>query len=450
MSAWARDHAACAPAALAFAAAKRGAWDEAAAIVGRLAQEAFGIEVAGVAVSRDGYSLNSVNGFLASTAGEEFFFKFHHEEGEERTLQELYQAELLLNAGYPVDMPVHASREIGRQLLLYRRRRSPRFADLCRRLDSAARPLMAPALAAQAALDDLTFAIYRRTLHVASVEEVGREPVHQLFHARLIDPGRPGRLGGRARRFFFARDFDLAGTIVPAERLRRLRWRINGILYRDSLDTLLAQSLERLAPSRHARFGAVVAHGDAHNANVWWDERAEGPRLLLFDPAFAGAHVPALLAEVKATFHNILAHPAWLYDAAEAARLFQAAARVKDGTIEIETDWRLSPLRRGFLDGKATRLWRPLLLELQARALLREDWREALRSALFCCPALVMDLAAGGAGGHNPVSSVIGLAVAVMAGSEPVDDGRDPVRNFFDSIDPASPPRGTADSEVRE
>src|SRR5262249_54202647 len=75
--------------------------------------------------------------FLTTTAGEELFFKFHHEEGEEHTLREFYQAELLGAAGYPVDMPLHASREVGRQLLLYRRRRSPRFADLCRRLDAA-------------------------------------------------------------------------------------------------------------------------------------------------------------------------------------------------------------------------------------------------------------------------------------------------------------------------
>src|SRR5262249_18263395 len=299
----------------------------------------------------------------------------------------------------------HASREVGRQLLLYRRRRSPRFADLCRRLDSAPEAEIVPALAAQADLDDLTAAIYRRTLHATNAEDVAREPVHQLFHARLIDPDRPERLGGRARRFFFDREFDLAGTVLSADRLRAARWRINGIAYRQSLGELLEQSRRLLTPASLARFGGVTAHGDAHNANVWWEESAAGPRLLLFDPAFAGAHMPALLAEVKASFHNILAHPAWLYDPGEAARLFGAFVRRAGDAIEVETDWRLPPLREGFLASKESRLWRPLLDEMQRQGFLPRDWRAVLRSALFCCPTLVMDLAAGGAGGHNPTSS---------------------------------------------
>jgi Ser/Thr protein kinase RdoA (MazF antagonist) len=426
-----------APAAAAFAAAKRGDRDEAARIVASLAEQAFGMSVGRVEISRDSYSLNSINGFLVDAAGEEFFFKFHHEEGEERTLRELYQAEILRAAGYPVDVPVHASREIGRQLLLYRRRRSPRFADLCRDLDFAEPAAIEPALRAQEALDDLTAAIYLRSLHVAAEADVMAEPVHQLFHARLVDPERPKALGGRARRFFFDRDFTLAGVTVEAERLRRLTWRINGTLYSESLGQILERSRQLLSPRRLARFGAVTAHGDAHNANVWWEEEPQGPRLLLFDPAFAGAHLPALLAEAKATFHNIFAHPLWLYDPGEAARRFQAKARINGDVIEIETDWRLPPLRQGFLTSKTDRLWRPLLAELSRRSLLPADWRATLRSALFACPTLVMDLAAGGAGGHNPTSSTIALAVAMMAGAEPEPETGDPVRDFLDRIDPS-------------
>ena len=40
-----------------------------------------------------------------------------------------------------------------------------------------------------------------------------------------------------------------------------------------------------------------------------------------------------------------------------------------------------------------------------------------MRLALFCCPTLVMSLRAGSASQHNPVSSTIGLAMAVMLGS---------------------------------
>ncbi|SEP62182.1 hypothetical protein SAMN05216548_101114 [Faunimonas pinastri] len=425
------------PAARALSLAKQGRFDEAGAILCRLVAEEFALEPVSLEISRDGYSLNSVNGFLQTATGEDFFFKFHHEEGEEQTLKEFYQAELLRDAGYPVDAPVFASRELGRQILLYKRRSTPRFADLCRELDGATSDVdMAPALRAQADLDDLTAAIYRRTLHRATDEEIAREPIHQLFHTRLIDPDRPDKLGGRARRFFFDRDFDLAGTVISADELRAARWIINGVSYRQTLGELLEKSRQVLAPERLGRFGALVAHGDAHNANVWWEEEGGKPRLVLFDPAFAGSHVPAILAEVKATFHNILAHPAWLYHADEAAQRFGATVTYRDGVLDLRTDWRSSPLRQGFLRSKAERLWRPLLAEMSARDLLPDDWRQTLRSALFCCPTLVMDLAAGGTGRHNPVSSTIGLSVAIMAGSEPESGGKDLVSAFLDAVKP--------------
>jgi hypothetical protein len=47
-----------------------------------------------------------------------------------------------------------------------------------------------------------------------------------------------------------------------------------------------------------------------------------------------------------------------------------------------------------------------------------------------------MDLRAGGEADHNPTSSAIGLAVAIMVGSEPVE-GTDAVERFLDSIAPA-------------
>ena len=321
------EDAGAAPAAQAFAAAKRGEGQVAAAIIGRLAAEEFGLDVTGVGVASDSYSLNSVHGLLYA-GPEEFFFKFHHEEGEERTLREFYQAELLRTAGYPVDAPLHMSRKPGRQLLLYRRRHTPRFADLCRRLDSAPATELKDVFAAQAALDATTLGIYRASLHRASEDEVAAEPLNQLFHARLIDPGNSDRLGGRARRFFFDREFDLAGVRIAAEELRRARWRINGIDYGDTIGDLLERSRLLLEPRRLARFGAVVGHGDAHNANVWWEE-GPPPHLVLFDPAFAGAHMPALIAEAKATFHNILAHPDWLYFPGTAAESVHVAVRLQ-------------------------------------------------------------------------------------------------------------------------
>jgi hypothetical protein len=430
------------PVARALAASRAGRREEAGAIVAALVEECFGFAVAAVAVASDRYSLNSLNGLLTTEAGQEFFFKFHHEEGEEATSDEYYQAELLREAGFPVDSPVHASKAVGRQILLYRVRHDRRFADVCRGLDFSDGAGFQAAVAAQEAFDAEIGDTYLRTLHVSTPADCAREPIHQLFHARLVDRQRPGALGGRAQRFFFDGPFDLAGQILEATVLRAARWTVNGVEYRDSIETLLARSLAMLAPARLAACGGVVAHGDAHNANVWYEERpGRVPRLVMFDPAFAGRHVPALLAEAKATMHNIFAHPLWLYDAATAAERFRASVELSEGRIVVETDWTLSALRKAFLASKAKRVWRPLLAALGDRDLLAVDWRQTLRAALFSCPGLVMELRAGGSGGHNPVSSVIGLAVAVALGSEPTSTAQDFVSTFLDAIDPKTRPR---------
>jgi hypothetical protein len=425
------------PAAAALAAVHAGDWDRAASIVAQLVREAFALEPRSVQISRDGYSLNSVNGFVEMAGGEQLFFKFHHEEGEEVTLEELYRGELLQQAGYPVDLPLYVSRQIGRQLLLYRRRRDPRFVEVCAGLEYAQPQELEPVLRAQRDLDHLTCTIYRRTLHAATAEQQAREPVHQLFHHRLVDREQPSKIGGRARRFFFDRNFDIAGFTISDVQLRAARWRINGVDYADSIQTLLERSATLLRPTSLAGFGGVTAHGDAHNANLWWEQgAAQAPRLVLFDPAFAGSHVSALLAEVKATFHNIFAHPHWLYSPARVRESLSVQAQLEGSTIKLTTDWQLTPLRRRFLDVKAEAVWRPLLKELALRRMLAADWRSTLRCALFCCPTLVMDLCAGGAGGHNPSSSALGLAIAVRCGSEPLGGAHDEVSDFLDRIAP--------------
>jgi hypothetical protein len=425
------------PSARALLAARANDWGLAESILRDLIADVFSLRVESLQISRDRYSLNSVNGFVRIHGGQDYFFKFHHEEGEEVTLEEFYRGELLKEAGYPIDVPVFVSRTVGSQMLLYNRRTSQRVADLCERLDFAPLFEAKPLLDAQSALDMLTSTIYARTLHVAPAGLAEREPIHQLFYHRLITPGHPDEPGGRAKKYFWDRTFDLAGTVVSAEDLRAATWIVNGIAYRDSIDVLLGRSRALLEPARLEKFGAVTAHGDSHNANVWWEAgSAHDARLVFFDPAFAGKHVSALIAEAKATFHNIFAHPLWLYHAERATQSYHVTSRRSGNYVEIDTDWRVSPLREGFLAVKASRLWRPLLEHMNERGLLSADWRATLRCALFCCPTLVMDLCAGGSGGHTPISSAIGLSMAVTLGSEPEDGQSDVISRFLDSIDP--------------
>jgi SAM-dependent methyltransferase len=290
-------------------------------------------------------------------------------------------------------------------------------------------------IAAERELSGKLLDVYLRTLHPITPAQAAGEPIHRLFYERLIDPPNNTFPGGRYRNFYVGQPMAFPGIELEWEAFSTARIVINGIHYRHSVAELFSRAAERLKPERMADAGGVVAHGDAHNANVWYSAKPGGAELSYFDPAFAGEHVPTLLAEVKTTFHNIFAHPLWLYDPAEAASRYSSKARYEQGTLFLDTDWQLSRVRDRLLTVKAEYLWRPLLVELKARGLLPDDWRTVVRSALFLCPTLVMNLRAG-ASSHNALSSLIAFSVAVMAGSEPVE-GEDVVTRFLDGIAPA-------------
>jgi hypothetical protein len=406
---------------------------KAEAMLADLLADLFGIASKNVKINYDQYSLNSLNGFFETEDGE-FFFKFHQEEGEEAMSGEYYRAYILARAGLPVDQAVHMSVLPGEQILVYRRRRDPRFSDVLRALDladdAAARER---AVAAEAALSAKVVTVYEQSLHPITPEEAAAEPINRLFFERLIDPPTGEFPGGRLKSFYVGQDFTFPGVTLGWEEFSRARFVVNGVAYQRSVGDLFAAAHQRLNPLRLADAGGVVAHGDAHNANVWYTEADGAAELSFFDPAFAGENVPSLLAEVKTTFHNILAHPLWLYDPDAVAERYSAEARYADGVLSVETNWALTPVRRDLLRLKAEASWKPLLTLLKARGMLPADWREVIRLGLFLCPTLVMNLRAGAAR-HNPVSSLIGLANAVRVGSEP--DGTDFMSEFFDAMTP--------------
>jgi len=402
-------------------------------------------EVAGLAINRDVYSLNSLNGTV-DLDGERFFFKFHAEEGEDDTIQEYYNAELLQAAGYPVDVPAIANGEPGRQILLYRLRRDPRFSDLCRGLEvdraAADTPQLREAVQAQSDLDAVSFTRMRETLHAATIAELAAEPVNRLFRDRLFDPALDPdgtTVAGRVERFYRGKEHRLGGgdaAVLDDTAFFGARWVVNGVEYDRSVGELFAEALAALIPERYGP-AAVIAHGDAHNANVWFERADEDGRAVLtqFDPAFAGRHVPALLAEVKTTFHNVFAHPFWLYEPAIATERYTASVSFADGRLVVEHDHDLGVLRGAFLEAKAELVWRPLLADLRDRGMLPADWRRLVRLALMCCPTLVHELRAGGPTGHTPVSAAIGWSIAVAAGAEPVA-GDDVFTEFFAAVSP--------------
>lgn len=412
--------------------------DEPAAItlLGSLLKDLFGLDARAIAINRDQYSLNSLNGFFEAD-GQSLFFKFHQEDGEETMSGEYYRADILLRAGLPVDQALYMSVLPGEQILVYRRRSDPRFSDVLRALDLVPdEAAERRAVAAERGLSETVLAVYLQTLHAVTPAEVAAEPIHRLFHDRLTDPLSGAIPGGRFKSFYVGQHFSFPGVDLEWDVFSAAPIVVNGRRYRHSFGELFEQASIRLKPDQLADAGGVVAHGDAHNANVWYTEKDDQAQLSYFDPAFAGQNVPTLLAEVKTTFHNILAHPLWLYDPADAQDRYSASARYDAGTLFLDTDWQPSRIRMRLLEVKADTLWRPLLAALKDKGMLPPDWRRVIRLALFLCPTLVMNIRAG-ASTHNRTSSLIAVAIAVMAGSEP-ETGEDVVSLFLDRIDPAS------------
>lgn len=421
-------------AAQARAQARAGDWTGARQTLLQLVGEVVGTPASDLHINRDQYSLNSLNGIAGLADGRRLFFKYHNEEGEDKTIEEYYNAELLREAGYRVDVPLYACGEPGRQILLYALREDLRLADVCRQLeeapDSAA---IETVVTAQQAYDDEAWQGALRTLQAGELIQVSKEPVHQLFHHRLVSDGQPIGLGGRVASYYVDKAFSFPGSELGWAQLKDLRWVINGRTYSRTLGELFVESGVVLAPQNLAGHGVVTAHGDAHNANVWYEAGAAQPRLTSFDPAFAGRQIPALLAEIKATFHNIFAHPLWLYEPTQIAERYQVRTRLQGDCLYVDYDWTLSPLREAFLQSKATRYWRPLIATLRERDWLPGHWQRIVRLALFCCPTLVLDLRAGGISGHTPHSSALGLAIAIMAGGAPVH-GEDDFTRLFASM----------------
>lgn len=404
------------------------------ALLADLLRDLFGVDARDLAINHDQYSLNSLNGFFEAD-GKPYFFKFHQEENEEEMSGEYYRADILAKAGLPVDQPLMMSTLPGEQILVYRRRTDPRFSDALRTLDGLHdEQMVRQAVDAERRLNETVLSVYLRTLHPVTPDEVMKEPVHRLFRDRLVTAPKGIYPGGRLESFYVDKAFDFPGVTLSWDALSKARFVINGIEYRETLGQLFDAAHERLNPVRLADGGGVTAHGDAHNANVWFERQEGRASLSFFDPAFAGEHIPTLLAEVKTTFHNILAHPYWLYDPALAEQKFKAIAKYENGRLFADFDWKLTPVRKALLETKAEAMWKPLLAALKQRDMLPGDWRKVVRLGLFLCPTLVMNLRAG-ATSHNPTSSLIGLSVAMMVGSEP-DESEDLITRFLATIDP--------------
>ncbi|MEM1064102.1 MAG: hypothetical protein AAGJ74_01260 [Pseudomonadota bacterium] len=396
--------------------------------------DTFRIPVSHVRIRQDQYSLNSLNGFFRSS-GRNYFFKFHQEEGEEDMQGEYYRADILARENLPVDLPVWSSSSPGEQVLVYNRREDRRFSDVLRDLDEELDDrTVRQAADAERALNQTILDVALRTLHAVDEKQVAAEPIHHLFYERMVDPKTGRAPGGRYRSFYIDQVFSFPGSVLSWKELASAELHLNGQVMASTIGETFDAALTNLNPVNLTGAGGITAHGDAHNANVWYDEGGDAPSLTYFDPAFAGRNIPALLAEIKPTFHNVFAHPLWLYEPELAQHRFGAQSQYKNGVLQIETDWDLSNARIAMLNVKIEAFWKPFLQHLADEGRLPVNWQDTMRSALAMCPARVMNLRAG-VGAHNPTSSLIGIFIIGLTGARP-KSGQNRITQFFKSIDP--------------
>jgi len=398
-----------------------GKRDEAAVLVAQMLMPKLTRAIDRVSINSDEYSLNSVSGRVHFADESDAFFKFHVEEEESEHVDEYYRAQLLVDHGLPVDVPIARSGTPGEQFVVYEVRDTQRMSDWCvaeERTHGTVAQLNATVMAARHTLDITVGNVLTRTLEPTEGEGQQKATIHQLFWNRMHTT--TGEFpGGRLVKWYFNN---------PAwEKLADTHWEIDNVHFQFTINELLAQAHEQLNPSRLAQGPVVVAHGDDHHGNIWLVPTENGYVLQMFDPAFAGDDIPALLSLVKSTFHNVFAHPFWLYHPEEIGPTLTSFTQTPTCIKVVHGNLKLSPMRQAILDSLVEYSWIPLLLALRDRGLLQEQWQQIIRLSLFLCPLLVTNLLDDS---RNQACQMFGLAHAVMMGS-PSDNNDDPVSAFM-------------------
>lgn len=370
--------------------------------------DAVAVELRPLAVS-----LNSFNGYLTLANGSKLFFKSHTE--SDTVIDEYYHSATLANAGYPVIQPIYSSTEPGKQILIYDLIESPSVFDVAWSIETGqgdSEVALEELATAQHTADDDLFHLYQQTMTTQTADKANEAAIHQLFYHRLV--------GGRLERFYGAlpgtsgmdTQIQLPEKLYNMHEVRNVQWDINGQEYRESIDDIIQRAIHILNPQQAGP--CVVGHGDAHNGNVFLvNTESQSRSMLYFDPAFAGRHHP-LLDVTKPLFHNAFAM--WMYFPHEKRRKLAISLQIDGDVWHVTHSYALHPVRWMFLRSKIQRVLVPTLRLLQEKQMLRTDWREYLKAALFCCPFLTLNLADSAR--FPPEISLLGLCMAVSMGSE--------------------------------
>ena len=374
-----------------------------------------------IRINESKVSLNSVNGFIETASGTEYFFKFHAEEDEEKTVKqgEYYNAQTLDDAGWPMIKPVYVSNEPGSQFLVYPKVQAVTAFDLFEREDevfaksgdyTANLPSLMQAEEQLLEVESMALIQSLKTVKGAEVADAG---IFQLFTKRLasVNDSTP-----RVQLFYYGQDVNLPnGEVINFKELKKYKWAINGVEYSENLEELIESAKQILTPRPNEDTPVVLAHGDDHNGNKFYING----QFVFFDPAFAGWQ-PALLAFIKATFHNTFAHPFWLYDPDKLNSMLGLKYTIdyENRAVNIIHNFDFadkSTARKKILDLQIIKVWRPLITKLKELGLLPDNWKEYIKKALFCCPFLVYNLIDDKK--YKPSQSLLALSKCIEMGS---------------------------------
>jgi hypothetical protein len=117
---------------------------------------------------------------------------------------------------------------------------------------------------------------------------------------------------------------------------------------------------------------------------------------------------------VKPIFHNAFAM--WMYYPDEKRATTAISFNPKDDVWVVDYDYDWHPVREMFLTSKFERTLKPLVNNLAERNQLPANWRIMLKSGLFCCPFLTLNLADEKR--FPPEISLLGLSMALEMGLE--------------------------------
>ena len=105
-----------------------------------------------------------------------------------------------------------------------------------------------------------------------------------------------------------------------------------------------------------------------------------------------------------------------MYFPGEMRARLQVRSQLKNRHWYIRYQNMLPEIRETFLHSKVKRVLTPIVLELDRRNWLREDWRPYIKAALACCPLLTLNLADRNR--FPPEIALLGFAMTIEMGAE--------------------------------